>query len=68
MAPISQAAFFASAGRLGVPLKRAVGLIHAAGVGIVTILFALSGDERDPKLSPLARNAAFADDDPMQGR
>ena len=50
----------ACVGRLRVPIERAVGLIHAAGVGTVTTLLAVSDDERDPQLSPLARDAVLA--------
>ena len=50
----------ACVGRLRVSTERAVGLIHAAGVGTVTTLLAESDDERDPQLSPLARDAVLA--------
>ena len=50
----------ARAGRLRMPVERAVALIHAAGVGTVTTLLALPEDERDPQLSPTMRDAALA--------
>ncbi|MCJ2118765.1 TetR/AcrR family transcriptional regulator [Methylobacterium sp. J-001] len=50
----------ARAGRLHVPVERAVALIHAAGVGTVATLLATDEDVRDPQLSPLARDAVFA--------
>lgn len=50
----------ALAGRLRTTEDRAVGLIHAAGVGTVTTLLAVPEDERDPQLSPAARDAVFA--------
>lgn len=50
----------ARAGRLRMPVKRAVGLIHAAGVGLVTTLLAIPEEERDPHLSPLTRDSMIA--------
>lgn len=50
----------ARAGRLRVPVGRAVALVHAAGVGTVATLLALPEGERDPTLSPLARDAVLA--------
>ena len=50
----------ARAGRLRMPVERAVALIHAAGVGTVTTLLALPEDERDPQLSPVTRDALLA--------
>jgi AcrR family transcriptional regulator len=50
----------ARAGRLRMPVERAVALIHAAGVGAVTTLLALPEDERDPYLSPATRDAVLA--------
>lgn len=50
----------ARAGRLRVPVERAVALIHAAGVGTVTTLLAVPEAERDLQLSPLARDAVLA--------
>ena len=50
----------ARAGRLRIPVKRAVGLIHAAGVGIVTTLLAIPEEERDPQLSPVTRDSVIA--------
>lgn len=50
----------AQAGRLGVPVERAVALIHAAGVGTVATLLATSMEARDPQLAPSARDAVLA--------
>lgn len=50
----------ARAGRLGVPVERAVALIHAAGVGTVATLIANGPDTRDPQISPLARDAILS--------
>lgn len=50
----------ARAGRLRVPVERAVALIHAAGVGTVATLLAVPAEARDPQLSPLARDAMLA--------
>ncbi|WBO22907.1 TetR/AcrR family transcriptional regulator [Sphingomonas abietis] len=50
----------ARAGRLGVPVERAVALIHAAGVGTVTTLLATSSVELDPQLAASAREAVMA--------
>jgi AcrR family transcriptional regulator len=50
----------ARAGRLRMPVDRAVALIHAAGVGVVTTLLALPEDERDPQLSSLTWDAVLA--------
>ena len=50
----------ARAGRLRVPVERAVALIHAAGVGVVTTLLSVADAERDPQLSPAARDAVLA--------
>lgn len=49
----------ARAGRLGIPVEQAVGLIHAAGVGAVASLLAAPPAERDPQLAPLARDAVM---------
>jgi len=50
----------AQAGRLRVPVSRAVALIHAAGVGTVMTLLAIPEEERDPQLSPMARDSVMA--------
>ena len=50
----------ARAGRLATSVERGVALIHAAGVGTVATLLALSEGERDPQLSSLARDAVLA--------
>ena len=50
----------ARAGRLQIPVARAVALIHAVGVGTVTALLAHPEAERDSRLSPMARDAIFA--------
>lgn len=49
----------ARAGRLGIPLERAVALIHAAGVGTVATLLATSAVDRDPQLAAAAREAVM---------
>lgn len=50
----------ARAGRLAVPVEQAVALIHAAGVGAVTILLSMPAQERDRQLSLMARDAVLA--------
>lgn len=50
----------ARAGRLAIPVERAVALIHAAGVGTVATLLALPLQERDTQLSSAARDAVLA--------
>lgn len=50
----------AKAGRLGIPVEQAVGLVHAVGIGTVTTLLATPAEEADPQLSSLARNAVMA--------
>ena len=50
----------ARAGRLRVAEERAVALIHASAVGIVTTFLALPPDERDEQMLTLARDAAIA--------
>lgn len=50
----------ARAGRLAMPVERAVALIHAAGVGTVATLLALPLNERDGQLSSTARDAVLA--------
>ena len=50
----------ARAGRLRMPVERAVALIHAAGVGTVATLLAVPGNERDPNLSPVMRDGIIA--------
>lgn len=49
----------ARAGRLGMPVERAVALIHAAGVGTVATLLATSAFDRDPQLAASAREAVM---------
>jgi AcrR family transcriptional regulator len=49
----------ARAGRLRVPEERAIALIHAAGVGMVTTLLATPLDRRDPELGRLALDAVL---------
>lgn len=49
----------AGAGRLRLPVERAVALVHAAGVGTVTTLLAAPQEERDPQLSTAARDAVL---------
>lgn len=50
----------AQAGRLGMPVESAVGLVHAAGVGTVATLLATPDEERNPQLVDLAREAVMA--------
>ncbi|EQB17165.1 hypothetical protein RLDS_04225 [Sphingobium lactosutens DS20] len=50
----------ARAGRLNIPIERAVGLVHATGVGTVATLLATPKEERDPHLSTTAREAVLA--------
>lgn len=50
----------ARAGRLGMPVERAVALIHAAGLGTVATLLSLPEKARDEQLSSTARNAVLA--------
>ena len=50
----------ARAGRLRMPVERAVALIHAAGVGTVATLLAVPPGERGPQLPSAMRNAIFA--------
>ena len=50
----------AQAGRLRVADERAVALIHASAVGIVTTFLALSPEERDERLIALARDGTLA--------
>ena len=50
----------AQAGRLRVAEERAVALIHASAVGIVTTFLALPPEERDEQMLALARDAAIA--------
>lgn len=50
----------ALAGRLRIAEDQAVALVHAAGVGTVTTLLAIPGEERDPQLAAVAREAALA--------
>ncbi|WP_033294395.1 TetR/AcrR family transcriptional regulator [Amycolatopsis jejuensis] len=50
----------AEAGRLRVPEPLAAGLIHAAGSGTTLSLIATPVSERDPALSPTAREAVIA--------
>lgn len=50
----------ARAGRLGIPVARAVELIHSAGIGTITALLATPTSERDPRLSPTMRDAVLA--------
>lgn len=50
----------AQADRLRVPEHLAVQLVHASGSGIVLALIATPEAERDPQLSPIAREAVIA--------
>ena len=50
----------AQAGRLRVAEERAVALVHASAVGIVTTLLALPPEERDERLIALTRDGALA--------
>ncbi|WP_375287098.1 TetR/AcrR family transcriptional regulator [Sphingomonas sp.] len=50
----------AQAGRLGIPVERAVGLIHAAGVGTVATLLVTPEEQRDPQLADVARGAVLS--------
>lgn len=50
----------AEAGRLRVPEGRAVALVHAAGSGTTFALIATPEADRDPELSPAAREAVIA--------
>jgi len=47
----------AAAGRLRVPVHRAVEMIHAAGIGTVLALLAMSPEDRDPGLGDAVYNA-----------
>lgn len=61
----------AQAGRLRVAEERAVTLVHASAVGIVTTLLALPPEERDERLIALARDGALAaivDEEPTPDR
>ena len=62
----------AQLGRLGLPVERAVELIHAVGVGTVMTLLATSIEARDPQLASSARDAVMiailADATEQQGR
>lgn len=49
----------AQAGRLSLPVERAVALIHAAGVGTVATLLATPAVDRDPQLATSAREAVM---------
>lgn len=60
----------AEAGRLRVPVERAVGMIHAASMGVVLSLIAAEPGDRDPALSETTREAvlaAIATDGPEDG-
>lgn len=50
----------ARAGRLGMPVERAVALIHAVGVGTVSTLLSMPSEARDAQLSRSARDAVLA--------
>jgi AcrR family transcriptional regulator len=50
----------AAAGRLCVSERRAAQLVHAAGHGTTLILIATPEHERDPELSPIAREAVIS--------
>jgi hypothetical protein len=50
----------AEAGRLRIGEEHAVNLVHAAGCGTVLTLLAVPEDQRDPRLSGLAREAVLA--------
>lgn len=50
----------ARAGRLGVPVERAVALIHAAGLGTVATLLTVPANKRDAALTVMARDAVLA--------
>lgn len=50
----------AEAGRLRVPEDRAAALFHAAGSGVTLTLIATPERDRDPELSPAAREAIIA--------
>lgn len=50
----------ARAGRLRVAEERAVALVHASAVGIVTTFLGLPPEERDEKMLALTRDAAIA--------
>lgn len=50
----------ARAGRLMIPVERAVALVHAAGLGTVATLLAESEQAREPALSALAREAVIS--------
>lgn len=49
----------ARAGRLRIEEERAVALVHASAVGVVTTLLALPPEERDERLLGLARDGAM---------
>lgn len=50
----------ARAGRLAVPVERAVALIHAAGTGTVATLLSTPSEARDEQLSSTARDAVLS--------
>lgn len=50
----------ARAGRLAVPVERAVALIHAAGTGTVATLLSMPSEARDEQLSSTARDAVLS--------
>lgn len=50
----------AQAGRLRIAEERAVALVHASAVGIVTTFLALPPEERDQQMLALSRDAAIA--------
>jgi AcrR family transcriptional regulator len=50
----------AEAGRLAIPEARAVMLVHAAGSGTTLTLIGTPDKDRDPELSPTAREAIIA--------
>ncbi|WP_410587008.1 TetR/AcrR family transcriptional regulator [Amycolatopsis sp. lyj-23] len=49
----------AAAGRLRVGVERAARLVHATGVGVVLALIATPEQDRDPQLSPTARETVL---------
>jgi AcrR family transcriptional regulator len=50
----------AAAGRLRVPVERAVAMVHAAGCGVTLSLIATPLDDRDPHMSAQVRDAVLA--------
>ena len=50
----------AEAGRLRVAVERAMGMVHAAGMGVTLVLIGTRPEDRDPALSEATREAVIA--------